>query len=200
MEREFKWDIPSPADFSRIADSTLVAPLVQSSGDIQMQAVYFDTADKRIARMRGGLRLRRENNESVVCLKLSAQESFDGACKAREEYECAAQDIRTGIRNLPSVGAPQAFCDTLLASNLLEIGRTDFTRRAFQLAYRSCTCELAMDSGQMLHLGHTARICELELELKHGSEADFDALALELQNAFSLQPQPLSKLARMMQL
>ncbi|MDO5783588.1 MAG: CYTH domain-containing protein [Eubacteriales bacterium] len=200
MEREFKWNIPTPADFSRIADSALVAPLMQSSGDIQMQAVYFDTADKQIARVRGGLRLRRENSESIVCLKLSAQESFDGACKAREEYECAAPDIRTGIRNLPSVGAPQAFCDTLFKSNLLEIGRMEFTRHAYQLAYRSCTCELALDSGKMLRCGRAAPICEMELELKSGSEADFDALALELQNTFSLQPQPLSKLARMMQL
>lgn len=200
MEREFKWDIPSPADFSRIADSARVVPLVQSSGDIQMQAMYFDTADNLIARTRGGLRLRRENGESVVCLKLSAKESFDGACKAREEYECTAPDIRTGLRKLPSVGAPQAFCDTLCKSNLLEIGRMEFTRHAYQLAYRDCTCELSLDSGKMRRIGRSAPICEMELELKTGSEADFDALALALQDAFSLHPQPLSKLARMMQL
>ena len=200
MEQEFKWSIPSPADFDRIADSVLVAPLVQSAGEIRMQAIYFDTADKQIARVRGGLRLRRENEKSVVCLKLSAQERFDGACKAREEYECAAPDIRTGIAQLPSVGAPQAFCDTLLSSNLLELGRMSFTRRAYQLTHGGCTCELALDAGKLVRMGRTAPICEMELELKSGSETDFDSLALTLQKTFSLQPQPLSKLARMMQL
>ena len=76
----------------------------------------------------------------------------------------------------------------------------DFTRHAYQLAYRACTCELSLDSGNMRRIGRSAPICEMELELKTGSEADFDALALTLQDAFSLQPQPLSKLARMMQL
>ena len=40
----------------------------------------------------------------------------------------------------------------------------------------------------------------MELELKSGSEADFDALAVQLQQEFDLKPQPLSKLARMMRL
>ena len=200
MEREFKWMIPDPSEFDHIADSSTVSALVQKKGRLEMEAMYYDTADNLIARCHGGLRLRRENETRVVCLKLAAESGFGGARKAREEYECTAPDIRTGIQNLPAAGAPQDICDCLLQANLIELGRTAFTRFWFLLSYQGCTCELAFDYGKLNRNGRVGPICEMELELKSGSEADFDALAVQLQQEFDLKPQPLSKLARMMRL
>ena len=200
MEREFKWMIPDPSEFDPIADSSTISALVQKKGRLEMEAMYYDTADNLIARCHGGLRLRRENETRVVCLKLAAESGFGGARKAREEYECTAPDIRTGIQNLPAAGAPQDICDCLLQANLIELGRTAFTRCWFLLSYQGCTCELAFDYGKLTRNGRVGPICEMELELKSGSEADFDALAVQLQQEFDLKPQPLSKLARMMRL
>lgn len=200
MEREFKWMIPDPSEFDPIADSSTVSALVQKKGRLEMEAMYYDTADNLIAHCHGGLRLRRENETRVVCLKLAAESGFGGARKAREEYECTAPDIRTGIQNLPAAGAPQDICDCLLQANLIELGRTAFTRFWFLLSYQGCTCELAFDYGKLTRNGRVGPICEMELELKSGSEADFDALAVQLQQEFDLKPQPLSKLARMMRL
>ena len=200
MEREFKWMIPDPSEFDPIADSSTVSALVQKKGRLEMEAMYYDTADNLIARCHGGLRLRRENETRVVCLKLAAESGFGGARKAREEYECTAPDIRTGIQNLPAAGAPQDICDCLLQANLIELGRTAFTRVWFLLSYQGCTCELAFDYGKLTRNGRVGPIWEMELELKSGSEADFDALAVQLQQEFDLKPQPLSKLARMMRL
>ena len=200
MEREFKGMIPDPSEFDPIADSSTVSALVQKKGRLEMEAMYYDTADNLIARCHGGLRLRRENETRVVCLKLAAESGFGGARKAREEYECTAPDIRTGIQNLPAAGAPQDICDCLLQANLIELGRTAFTRFWFLLSYQGCTCELAFDYGKLTRNGRVGPICEMELELKSGSEADFDALAVQLQQEFDLKPQPLSKLARMMRL
>ena len=200
MEREFKWMIPDPSEFDPIADSSTISALVQKKGRLEMEAMYYDTADNLIARCHGGLRLRRENETRVVCLKLAAESGFGGARKAREEYECTAPDIRTGIQNLPAAGAPQDICDCLLQANLIELGRTAFTRFWFLLSYQGCTCELAFDYGKLTRNGRVGPICEMELELKSGSEADFDALAVQLQQEFDLKPQPLSKLVRMMSL
>ena len=200
MEREFKWMIPDPSEFDPIADSSTISALVQKKGRLEMEAMYYDTADNLIVRCHGGLRLRRENETRVVCLKLAAESGFGGARKAREEYECTAPDIRTGIQNLPAAGAPQDICDCLLQANLIELGRTAFTRFWFLLSYQGCTCELAFDYGKLTRNGRVGPICEMELELKSGSEADFDALAVQLQQEFDLKPQPLSKLARMMRL
>ena len=104
MEREFKWNIKQPEDFDVLADSDFVKPLVTEETRLEMEAAYYDTADGLVSKAHGGLRLRRENKETVVCLKLAARSEFDGACKAREEYEVRAEDIRAGIRQLPSVG------------------------------------------------------------------------------------------------
>ena len=143
MEREFKWMIPDPSEFDPIADSSTVSALVQKKGRLEMEAMYYDTADNLIARCHGGLRLRRENETRVVCLKLAAESGFGGARKAREEYECTAPDIRTGIQNLPAAGAPQDICDCLLQANLIELGRTAFTRFWFLLSYQGLfKCEL----------------------------------------------------------
>ncbi|MDO4174359.1 MAG: CYTH domain-containing protein [Eubacteriales bacterium] len=200
MEREFKWSIREPDDFDRIADSSTVSPLITEETRLEMEAAYYDTVDGQIAKAHGGLRLRRENQDSVVCLKLAAQEGFDGARKAREEYEVQAPDIRTGLAALPEAGAPQEICDGLRHANLIQLGRTIFTRFRFVLQYRNCTCELAFDYGKLTRHGRVGPICEMELELLDGSESDFDALAIQLQHEFDLEPQPLSKLARMMAL
>ena len=105
MEREFKWNADA-ADFDRIPASALIAPLIQSDGAVEMEAAYYDTADGIVSSLRGGLRFRRENDKGVVCLKLAAQASYDGACKLREEFECEAPDLLTGIQTLPSASAP----------------------------------------------------------------------------------------------
>ena len=199
MEREFKWNADA-ADTGRIPASALIAPLIQENGAVEMEAAYYDTADGMISGLRGGLRFRRENDKGVVCLKLAAQASYGGACKLREEFECEAADLVSGIRKLPSAGAPQELCDRLLQQELVLLGRMTFSRRTCLLAYGACTCELALDRGTMYRHDRTRPICEAELELKSGSEEDFSALALRMQNELHLEPQPLSKLARMYEL
>lgn len=200
MEHEFKWNIPDVRSFDKMVESKTVAPLIQSTNVVEMEAIYYDTFDRQIAHARGGLRLRRENGEGVCCLKLSPQVKYDGAYKAREEYECYAPDIRSGMLNLPSVGAPQEFCDKVLKSDLIELGRTIFTRRTYLLAFSGSKCELAFDIGKISHRGRFAPICEVELELKDGTPEDLYALAAQLEREFPLHPQPLTKLARMVRL
>ncbi len=200
MEREYKWSIASEAQFHTIVSSDTVAPLVQSHETISMEATYYDTFDKQIEKAHGGLRLRRENNESIACLKLAPKLEYNGALKSREEYECYAPDIRSGILNLPSFGAPQDFCDAILKADLMELGRTDFLREAYTIRYAGCTCELAFDTGHISRRGRSAPICEIELEHKDGSTKDFHALAQLLQSTFALEPECRSKLMRMLHL
>ena len=44
--------------------------------------------------------------------------------------------------------------------------------------------------------GKSALLCELELELKHGNEAELTAFAQKLMETYHLSEQPLSKLQR----
>ena len=200
MEREFKWQVSRADQFDVITKSALVKPLCREFDKIEMEAIYYDTTDGKIAKTHGGLRVRRENDVIVVCLKLEAESAFDGACKQREEYEFFAEDIRSGLSQLPSVGAPQAFCEELLNSDLIELGRSTCVRHACQLELDTCTCELSFDTGMLKRSGVSEPIHEIELEYKSGDVAAFDAFAYQLQTEFDLQPQPLSKLARILRL
>ena len=200
MEQEYKWCCTGAQQFEAIPLHPSVAPLVRKQQCIEMEARYYDSADGLVSRLGGSLRLRRENDASVCCLKLASRNRANGSCKIREEFECAAPDIDIGLNLLPQVGAPQDVCTVLLTGGVTELGFTRFTRRAYLLDTDDCTAELAFDSGSLGRGGKTAPICEIELELKSGSSTAFQQLAQTLQQTFSLTGQSLSKLGRMMSL
>ena len=56
--------------------------------------------------------------------------------------------------------------------------------------------ELALDRGVLLGGGKEAPLCEVELELKSGSEETLVALAEAIAREFSLSPEPKSKFQR----
>ena len=126
MEREYKWKLSGADEFDRIVNSDTVAQTVTGQQDFHMQAIYYDTENQLFAQMQGGLRLRKENDASVCCLKLAAKER--GACKTREEYEAEAPDIYSGLTALIGAGAPKELCMMAASSTLVELCRTDFVR------------------------------------------------------------------------
>lgn len=200
MEQEYKWSIAGQAAFDALTADPSIAPLVRGTARLDMAAIYYDSPQQLIKKHRGGLRLRRENDKSVCCLKLSPAVGNGGVYKAREEYECQAPDIETGIARLPQAGAPQALCDALLEEGLVELGFTRFSRQAVLLDDGACTAELAFDLGELGRGKRTAPICEVELELKGGDDTAFHKLAHQLERTFQLAGQPLSKLGRMLSL
>ena len=195
MERELKWH----AD-ARLHDEVAAwaAPLCTAETRYDMDARYYDTADGMLAARRAGLRIRRENGESVCCLKCDVH--TEGAEHVREEYECPADTIEHGLAALPAVGAPAALCGALAQSGVTEICRVHFTRRALTLTYQGAVAELALDTGTLSRGTREAPLCEIELEAKSGTDEGFRALCARLSSAFFLRPEPRSKLARAMAL
>lgn len=191
MEREYKWK-------ANAALQHAVAEWAEAHGAAEiryeMDAHYYDTANGLLASQRAGLRLRLENGRGVCCLKCGG--GVSGAAHLREEYECSANSIETGIAALPGAGAPETLCRTLLEGGVTEICRVRFIRRAFTLQDAKMTAELALDCGTLSRQGQTAPLCEIELELKNGDETAFLAFGCALANIFSLLPEPKTKLAR----
>ena len=72
MEIEYKWELPGEAALADLLSDVTVAPMLGDARELNMYATYYDTANQDVSRMRGGLRVRRENDESVCCLKLAA--------------------------------------------------------------------------------------------------------------------------------
>lgn len=160
---------------------------------ISMETTYFDTPDGAFSAQHMTLRLRRENGTTVCTLKTPLA---DGS---RGEWECFTDDIHTGIEILVSQGAP-AGIKTLANSNLLMVCGARFTRLAIDVPTLDGMAELALDKGVLLGGGREKPLCELEIELKSGSERAAVDLAAELAAAYDLQPEPKSKFRRAMDL
>ena len=183
--------LASLADFLHNAETRL------SQDTLHMSAVYYDTADSLVYRNGAALRIRKENNRSVCCMKRTIKK--EGAQALREEYETEAETLAEGLEKLPDAGAPRDFCGMLRQQTFRELGRTEFIRNCYllQIGDHPCfTAELAVDVGALGAKEHMQPFEELELELKSGDSAAFIAFAEMLERRFSLVPQIKSKLAR----
>ena len=193
MEKEYKW-LASPAVRAQFCEMLAKHPFLRSAGILHMAASYYETPDGSLRKQGVALRLRRENEKTVCCMKRTLQK--DGALAVREEYETEAADLRDGLKKLPGAGAPKDLCIFLSAQALTEFAQTKFTRHWFLLDAGTFTAEFAVDAGELGNSGHMEPFEELEFELKSGDPDAFCAYAERIQAEYALTPQPLSKLAR----
>ena len=156
---------------------------------IAMETTYFDTPDGMLSSHKMTLRLRKENDISICTLKTPLP---DGS---RGEWECEAATIEAGCKTLVTLGAPAELA-TLSASGLLPTCGARFTRLAAELPTADGTAELAIDNGVLLGGGREIPLCEVEIELKTGSDAASQALANAIATEFGLIEEPHSKFRR----
>lgn len=156
---------------------------------IRMETTYYDTPHGALSNRRITLRLRKENEKPVCTIKTPLP---DGS---RGEWECAATNIEDGIRRLTTLGAPEII-GQLANTGLVPRCGACFTRFAAEVATTDGTAELALDSGILLGGNRQMPLCEVEVELKSGSDAAAMALAADLAARFGLTEEPKSKFRR----
>ena len=161
--------------------------------EIRMETTYFDTPDGALSAQHMTLRLRKENDETVCTLKTPLPDGSQG------EWECLATDICDGIRALIAMGAPK-FLAGLTANGVIPRCGARFTRLAAEIATADGMAELALDSGILLGGNREIPLCEVEVELKSGSEAAAIAFARELADNYGLKEEDKSKFRRAMDL
>lgn len=192
QELEYKLAVPSRILLERILSDGQVAQMRREEyRRLSMETIYYDTPDRRLRMLRWTLRMRRENGAPVATLKTPGQG------RARGEWACAASSIHEAIPALLEQGAPQELAGILENQPLAPVCTARFTRRAADLAFSDGTvCELSGDVGLLAGGGKEAPLCELELELKKGSEETVAAFAQTLMARFGLKEEPMSKFAR----
>ena len=156
---------------------------------ITMETTYFDTPSGSLSARKYMLRTRLENGVSICTLKTPA------AGGGRGEWETEGEEILSAIPELCRLGAPEQL-PVLVAGGVEPVCGARFTRMVRLVEAPDCTVELALDQGILLGSGRETDLCEVEVELKSGSEAAAAVFAEALAARFSLTGEPRSKYRR----
>lgn len=184
MGREFELKYTATPEIHRALE-TAYSPFRQ----IAMETTYFDTPELALSARKMTLRLRRENGTILCTLKCPLADGSKG------EWELEATDLSDGLAALIRGGAPSEIA-TLAADGLVPVCGARFTRLATVLSTADGTAELALDRGVLLGGGKELPLCEVELELKSGSDEATVALANKLAETHGLKPESHSKFRR----
>ncbi|WP_280152647.1 CYTH and CHAD domain-containing protein [Piscinibacter sp. XHJ-5] len=138
----------------------------------RLQAAYFDTADRALARAGMALRVRREGRRWMQTLKADA---VDGMTRFEHNVGLPA------TTSTDTFADPQLHAGTPAGDRLLEVlrgapspalqclYRTDIRRRSRRVRTAHGTLELAFDEGEIVAGPRRLPVCELEIELLAGS-------------------------------
>jgi triphosphatase len=193
-EIELKLAVPS-GDLARLARHPLVRELAQGEPlERRLHTVYFDTADRDLARAELALRVRREGDGFVQALKGTG--SSIGGLFVRGEWEAEVPSPEPDLARIPSFAA-QALARRAVGEKTLEpVFETDFVRTSHRLVRGDTELCLDFDEGEIRARGRSAPIREIELELVRGDPGVLHGMALELHEAVPVRPAALSKAER----
>lgn len=137
---------------------------------------YFETPDQWFRRHDSGLRSRLKKGRFEQTIKLAGQQQ--GAAHIRPEYNVPCDNVVPDLSAFPADIWPADTDIALLQRQLVEMFRTDFTRRAWLLTLADGTVvEAVLDEGQVKAGGQQQPILELELELCSGDALQLFSLA-----------------------
>lgn len=195
-EREIKLEVPAQA-----WDALVVEMSGPDSRQLPLRAIYLDTTDQALSRSGLSLRVRSEGGRWVQTLKAAGGNVFerledsvtlgpvaeDGSAPAPDPGLHAAQELLRKALSLPS-GAPWPVLRPAFEVRVL--------RRVRQVVQGGSVIEIALDEGELLAMGRSQPLRELELELVEGRARDLLALARRWSGRRGLWINTASKAAR----
>src|SRR5262249_8136757 len=196
MEIEAKYAILGPLNPAVLTTLDLSPYAVHPDGEQHHQDVVLDTPAHSITSSGQALRLRQ--CEGQVTLTYKGPNTGADGVHEREEVEATlsapvSYNPRTWPREVADRIVPQVG-----AAELAPLVKMYIHRRRWVVQRAGQTIgEMALDQGIISAGGRTARVHELEVELKaEGLRADLEALQQRLLEELPLQPQPRGKLQR----
>lgn len=199
IEQEIKLALPADQADEALAALTELAGMAPQ--EIILTNIYFDTPDETLCRAKCALRLRSASGRWLQTLKRGG--SASNGFHQREEWETLLDDDKLDLGALLAACEDRRMHDLLrqVESELAPLFRTDFTRMLWSVDSGDAHVEVALDRGEVVAQGKDgalrAPISEIELELKHGSQASLRALAAKLRERLpGLSPDDVSKAQR----
>lgn len=188
MATEYERKFQATAKDLEVIDKAYCGPAQR----IAVQTAYYDTPSGSLSNRRYTLRRRLENGVSVCTLKVPAG-------NARGEWETESDSIETAIPTLVAMGASETLTE-LTQEGLVPICGAKFTRIAKTVCFEDGQVELALDAGVLFGGGRECPLCEVEVELKVGTQDLCDRFAEALEAAFHLTEETESKFCRALRL
>ena len=144
-----------------------------------MYNVYFETPSRALRMMDMGLRVRRIDDQCTQTIKTSGR--VIGGLHQRPEYNEPIDGLNPELARFNHKIWPDDCNINELQKQLLPLFSTDFRRLHWLLEMPEGTLiEVAYDSGKIIGSQAESDICEIELELVKGDEAQLFTLAKDL--------------------
>lgn len=154
---------------------------------------YYDSAEKYFAENKMGLRVRRQNQQYEMTLKMKGE--IVGGLHIRPEYNLSIETPAIDFKRLVSHYHLQ-FDDAILNATLVPVFSTDFERQTWLIQYNQSQIEVALDQGEIKNIFGREAICEIEFELKQGNLADLFVLLQSMPKQDGMWLSSLSKAQR----
>ena len=200
METEFKYRIEDSRLIHEIINDPMLDNYIHRDQieDIEMHAVYFDTAEEDLRKAGIAYRIRHENDRITATIKWAG--SVENGLHNREEFNLVINDENFAERpNIDVFESSDAY-DVLYkaAGNkpLIKTVEMNFRRRLVKIDTGASISALSFDIGAVTGRERQSDIMEMELEWYHGSEEDFKDIATSIAEKYGLVPENASKLQR----
>ena len=199
MELELKFALPLQ-DPKQLEKQLARVPLIGRRRPKRqpLHSTYYDSAEHSLQQHRVALRVRQtgtpDRPQWVQTLKMGGM--ADSAFSRRGEWEVpvAAGQLSSAML----ADTPWAELDPIgtLYASLVPVFTTTFERLSWTVKLDDATVEIALDRGSVLMDGHSAPLCELEIELLQGEPAALFEAALQISQQLCLLPLHMSKAER----
>lgn len=194
MEQEIELKFIVEQNGVEIMRQKLNALNAQHHPAVQLLNIYYETDDSWLRRHDMGLRIRGSDGRYEMTLKCAGR--VVGGLHQRPEYNIPLAQPELALEKLPSAVWPDGKLPADLAARVKPLFSTDFYREKWLVDRDGSRIEIALDRGEVKAGSHREPICELELELLHGSVEQVLLLADALLDAGVLRQGSLSKAAR----
>ena len=195
-EIEIKLQINNPCEIDKIRQylaklSNTNKGTINKTEKIEMKAVYYDTESGFFRQHKIAYRIRQEN-KSIVATYKSGKVNKNGVFE-RIEVNRIVKTLNPDLSVFADEENIWEILKNVDNSRFEAIVITDFMRECIVLSWKNSQIEMALDLGKITGKNKNLPICEVELELKSGSEEDLLSLKDELIRKFNIEPSSVSK-------
>ena len=177
VETELKLRV-APTGMQRL----IAAPVFKRAAREPVQklvSVYYDTPELDLCRSGAALRVRRQGDRYIQCVKWGGDAR--GGLHQRNEIEVELSGPDPDLSKIADAGTDMLFRSPRIAADLQPVFETHFTRaRRLVVLQEGATVEASVDRGEIRSGDRTELLSEVELELKRGEVPALFQLAIQI--------------------